>query len=286
MKVGTVALVGRPNAGKSTLLNNLLGQKVSITSPKPQTTRFSIEAVFENDVGQIIFIDTPGLFGKTPDPLSRKINSRLESTLTKNLDLVVYVIDHTRSRDAEENRTLGMVRKLSIPKILVMNKIDMREPDYSAEYAFYEDEFPEIIKVSALTRANLNLLLDSIFSHLPEGVPLIATQNLVQPGLNLDSKLFIAEIVREKVFLFTHDEIPYTVTTTVNEITQRPDGVLYIQARIITTDDRYKKMLIGHRGQMIKEIGMAVRKEIEVASGKRAYIDLLVEVDPHWMETM
>ncbi|KKQ34215.1 MAG: GTPase Era [Candidatus Nomurabacteria bacterium GW2011_GWB1_37_5] len=285
MKSGIVALVGRPNVGKSTLLNNLLKQKVAITSPKPQTTRFPLQAVYEDGRGQIVFVDTPGIFGKTPDPLSKSINSKTEETLTSDIDVLVYVIDYTRPRNNEENKTLGLVRKVNAPKILVINKTDISSPDFSADYAFYEDEFPEIVKVSALHRWNFNILLDAIFAHLPQREKLVDTTHLIQPGLNLDSKLFMSEIIREKVFLFLRDEVPYTVNTEVEQIAERKNGVLYVKGSIITTSDRYKKMLIGKEGFMIKKIGMAVRKELEQASGKQVFVDLQVQINPHWQET-
>lgn len=286
MKSGIVALIGRPNTGKSTLLNQLLGQKVSITSPKPQTTRFPIQAVYEDDRGQIVFVDTPGVFAKVEDSLTQTINLETNETLKSGVDLIVYLIDTTRPRNTEENKTLGLVRRFTIPKISVINKTDIRQPDFSADYAFYEDEFPQIIRISSLKRHNLNLLLKAIFAKLPERQPLVDTKTLVQPALNLDSKLFIAEIIREKVFLFTHEEVPYTVTTQVDGIEERNHGTLYIKAKIITTADRYKSMLIGKNGAMIKEIGMAVRKELETASGKHVFVDITVEVNPHWMETI
>jgi GTPase len=285
-KMGVVAIIGRPNVGKSTLLNNLLRQKVSITSPKPQTTRFAIQAVFEDDRGQIIFVDTPGIFGKSPDALSKSVNTKAAKVLAEGVDLILYLIDHTKKRDLEENKTLGMVRKIGVPKILAINKTDLREPDYWPEYAFYQDEFDEIIKISALKRTNFHILLEKIFARLPQGKKLVDTKNLIQPGLNLDSKLFVSEIIREKAFLNLRDETPYTITTEVNELTERPNGTLYIKGKIITTADRYKVMIIGKNGRMIKEIGMAVRKEIEQATGKNVYVDLNVEVNPHWQEML
>ena len=277
-------MVGRPNVGKSTLLNNLLKQKVSITSPKPQTTRFPIQAVFSDERGQIIFIDTPGIYTHAKDQLTRFINQSAENILVAQLNLIVYMIDQTKPRNDEENKILGLVRKSPLPKILVINKSDLKYPDYSADYAFYEDEFPEIIKISALKHWNFNLLLKAIFTHLPEGQPLIDEKELIQPGLNLDSKLFLSEIIREKVFLFMHDEIPYSLTTQVDEVETRKNGTLYVAGRIITNNEKYKKILIGRDGYMIKKIGMAVRKEIEQAANKEVYVELKVEVDEHWME--
>jgi len=284
-KAGVVLLVGRPNTGKSTLLNNLLGRKVAITSPKPQTTRFPIEAVYEDERGQIIFIDTPGVFAKVEDQLGAAINEEATQAIQGKADVVVYLIDPTRKRDQEENRTLGLVRKQIVPKILVVNKIDEVQ-DYLADYAFLENEFATILQISALKHKNLNRLFDAIFKLLPVQKPLVKTDDLVQPALNLDSKLYIAELIREKAFLNLREEVPYTVHTMVDEISERPNGDLYIRGRIITTHDRYKIMIVGKSGAMIREIGMATRKELEIASGKKVYVDLTVEVNPHWMESV
>lgn len=280
-------MVGRPNVGKSTLINNLLGQKVSITSPKPQTTRFNIQAVYEDNRGQIIFVDTPGIFGKIKDPLSERINPKAEELLQTGTDVVIYMVDHTRQRDFEENKTLGIVRKAKCPKILVINKTDIIRPDWSVQYKFMEEEFDAQVEISALKRKNLNTLLDTVFSFLPEkDQPMIDASTLIQPGLNLDSKTFISEIIREKAFLFLRRELPYALTAVVDQISERDNGVLYIKARILVTQDKYKGMIIGANGSMIKEISMAARKEMEVAANRKVFMDLNVEVDPHWIETV
>ncbi|HCM82595.1 MAG: GTPase Era [Candidatus Gottesmanbacteria bacterium GW2011_GWA2_44_17] len=286
MKCGIVALIGRPNTGKSTLVNNIIGQKVSITSPKPQTTRFPIQAVFEDDRGQIVFVDTPGIFARSSNPLSQRLNSAAQSELSKNIDLILYLVDHTRERDLEENRVLGIVRKATIPKIMVINKIDIKSPTHIIQYEFMKEEFSEVIEISALLHKNLTTLLDRIFSYLPQRPPLVDTASLVHPGLNMDSKLFIAELIREKAYLFLREEVPYTLTSVVDEVTERPNSALYIKARILTSDDRYKKMIIGENGRMIREIGMATRKEMETATKKKVFVDITVETDRHWMERM
>jgi len=284
MKVGIVALIGRPNAGKSTLLNNLLGHKVSITSPKPQTTRFNIQAVYEEDRGQIVFVDTPGIFSKVEDSLARKINLRAEEGV-QNIDVIVYLVDHTRKRDVEENRALGIVRKVKAPKLLVINKIDVRDPSYLVQYKFMEEEFDKTIHLSAFTGKNIPQLLDAVFELLPERAePLVDTKTIPQPGINLDSKTFISEIIREKAFLFLRREVPYTLTSVVDEVIERDNGALYIKARILTSADRYKSMIIGKSGVMIKEISQASRKELETASNKKVFLELTVETDPHWVD--
>lgn len=284
MKAGVVALIGRPNVGKSTLLNNILGHKVAITSPKPQTTRFVIRAVYNEERGQIVFVDTPGIFAKTPDTLSTRINLLAQEAIKEGVDLVIYMVDHTRQRGLEENRVLGILRQIKVPKILVINKIDITQPSYLVQYKFMEEEFNAVIELSALNRKNIKLLLETVFSYLPEGKALVETEGLPQPGLNIDSRTFIAEIIREKAFLFLRREVPYTLTAVVDEVTERENGVLFIKARILTSADRYKAMIIGRGGTMIKEISQAARKELETASNKKVFLDLTVETDPHWME--
>lgn len=282
MKSGIVALVGRPNSGKSTLLNNILRQKVSITSPKPQTTRFPVQAVYEDERGQIIFVDTPGVFAKVKDQVSSRINLRTEEALEHNIDIVVYIVDHTRERGQEENKVLGIVRKMNIPKLLVINKVDILSPTHIVQYRFMEDEFDEVIEVSALNGKHIPLLMNAIFERLPEGAQIIDSSTMVQPGINLDSKTYIAEIIREKAFLILRKEVPYTMTAIVDEVDERENGVLYIKARILTSADRYKGMIIGKNAATIKEIGATTRKELEVASSKKVFVDLTVEVDKHW----
>jgi len=284
MKSGIVALIGRPNVGKSTLLNHILGRKVSITSPKPQTTRFTLEAVYEDERGQIIFADTPGIFGKIQDQLGKHINMKAEESLEGGVDLVIYMIDHTRERDFEENKVLGIVRKTKAPKILVINKIDVTTPTHIVQYKFMEEEFDTVVKISALEHKNIPVLLDAIFELLPEGEAKVDTSTMVQPGLNLDSKTFIAESIREKAYLFLRKEVPYTMTAVVDETSERPNGTIYIKARILTSADRYKAMIIGSGGAMIKEISQAARKELETASNKKVYLELTVETDPHWAD--
>lgn len=287
MKIGKVLLIGRPNVGKSTLLNNLIGQKVAITSPKPQTTRFPIKALYQDERGQVIFIDTPGLMRKTEDQLSENINKKTLQALHDEIDLVLYMVDHTRKRDFEEARVLGIVRQINKPKILVINKIDVQNKSYLPQYKFLEEEFPYVFQISALKKLHIKPLVDKIFELLPSSSPnneYQITNNASYPLLNIDAKTFIAELIREKIFLMMGEEIPYTTTVVVDEITERSDKLTYIKARILTTNDRYKKMLIGKEGRKIKEIGSYARKEIVLATNKKIYLDLTVETDPHWQE--
>lgn len=285
MKSGTVALIGRPNVGKSTLVNSLIGQKVAITSPKPQTTRFPIQALYKDERGQIIFVDLPGIFRKAKDALSKKINRQTIDSLEGEFDAVLYIVDPTRKRDFEEARVLGIVRKIQKPKILVFNKMEVEEPEYLAQYKFLEDEFDMVFYLSAKTSKHLKPLVDKLFEILPEGAQ-TSEEEYTYPAINLDSKTFIGEIIREKVFLRTRQELPYTTTVVVDQLIERRDNTLYIKARILTTDPVYKKMLIGTGARSIKQIGMMARKELEMARNKKVYLDLIVEIDKHWMSTL
>ncbi len=291
LKAGTVLLLGRPNVGKSTFVNNLIGQKVAITSHKPQTTRIPIHALYQDERGEIEFVDTPGIFGKAKDTLSKKINKLTLDAAAQFADVVIYMVDHTRRRDYEESKVLGIVRKINKPKILVINKVDLDEETYLPQYEFLRDEFEHVYKVSAINRVHVNPLLNKIFELLPDKDRQSENQTLshaaaVTPLLNMDSKTFIAELIREKIFLKMGEEIPYTVTAVVDEIAERENGITYIKARVLTTDLRYKRMIIGTGGRKIKEMGSMARKEIELAINKKVYLDVTVEVDPHWQEIL
>lgn len=283
-KVGTVLLVGRPNVGKSSLLNNLLHTKVSITSPQPQTTRLVVRGLYEDERGQIIFLDTPGIFHKVESLVAKRVNETAIKSINEGTDLILYIVDRTRAHGDEENKIIGILRNIDTPKILVINKIDVLKPNHYAEYEIFAEEFNEKVEISATRETNLKRLLEVIFSYLPEG-KIENRSDLVYPVLNMDSKKFLAEIIREKILLRTFDEIPHTATVEITEISEKNDPVmLIIKAKILTTDDRYKKILIGKGGQKIKEIGSMARKEIELMSNKKVYLELTVETDPHWME--
>jgi len=281
MKVGVVALIGRPNTGKSTLVNNLVGHKVAITSPKPQTTQFSIYAVYEDENAQIVFVDTPGIFARsTRSARSGQANLAASKALKEDVNVVLYIVDHTRRRGIEENRVLGILRKIDKPKILVINKIDKKEPSYREEYRFLEDEFDSVVEVSAIKPLNLSLLVAKILEFLPEGEKQIVREDMATPALNLSSNLYIEENIREKAFLVLRDELPYKLRVVVDEVKKRSKSkIFYIRARIIVADKRYKKMVIGAGGQRIKVIGSMARRELEVATGQKIYLDLTVEVE-------
>ncbi|GIW62247.1 MAG: GTPase Era [Patescibacteria group bacterium] len=288
MKSGTVLIIGRPNVGKSTLINNLIGKKVAITSPKPQTTRFTIQAVYQDERGYILFLDTPGIFGKTKDALSQKINHNTLKTLNQDADVVVYMVDHTRKRDYEESKVLGIVRQLNKPKkILVINKIDKLKPSYLSQYKFLFQEFDDVQIISALKRKHLKSLIDSIFRFLPEKKDSDLKEIVDEkplPVLNINSRVYLEELIREKIFLLTRKEIPYTTYVKVEQIEKKENNLIYIKAIIYTTADRYKRMLIGKNANMIKKIGQSARKEIELFLNKKVFLDLQVQINKHWQK--
>lgn len=286
MKFGTILLIGRPNVGKSTFLNTVIGKKVSITSPKPQTTRFPVEAMYTDDRGVIVFIDSPGIMKKTVDEQSTHINRSTLQLLNEDIDMVIYMVDHTKKRDFEEARVIGLMRQIKKPKILVMNKWDLQEYSYSAQYKFLEEEVDKVFTISSLHNQHIKPLIEYIFEQLKENDA--KAKDMMEEGklhiMNMDSSTFVGEIIREKVFLKMGGEIPYTTTVLVDEIKERSNGVTFIKARILTNNDRYKKMLIGASGEKIKLLGSMSRKELELITGRNVYLDLKVETQPHWQD--
>ncbi len=275
-------MIGRSNVGKSTLLNALVGTKVAITTPKPQTTRQPMQGVLTTDDGQAVFVDTPGIMQKAKDELTKKLMRFVEDAL-QDIDVILYVVDPTRQIGSEEKQTLQLIENIKKPKLLVINKID--SPKAKKYLDFYKDlaeqfEFEEVLEVSAKRGHNLDRLKRWIFEELPEGDFLYPAHQVS----NISKEEQLSELIREKLFLRLRDEVPYTVHVVVDEIEERENGTLYIRATILTTEERYKRMIIGRAGRGVKEIGQATRKELETVTQKKIYLDLTVEVDPHWVE--
>ncbi|MDD5251618.1 MAG: GTPase Era [Patescibacteria group bacterium] len=278
-KNGLVVIVGRSNVGKSTLLNALVGTKIAITSVKPQTTRDVIHGVVHDPRGQIVFADTPGLFTHVPDTLTSLLNEKVRDSLA-GVDAMLYVVDATRHVGDEEKAIHRLVALARVPKILVLNKSDRQQP-FKDEYLVWSDEFDRVVEISAVDAKGIKPLLEAIFEILPaEGVPLYPEGQLT----NVDNDFWFAELVREKIFNALGDELPYTTTVEIDETADRPNGMLYVKAIILTTALRYKRMIIGHKGRMIKEIGATARKEIEIVTGRKVFLDLEVRVDERWPE--
>ncbi len=288
MKSGFVVLVGRSNVGKSTLLNTLVGTKVAATSFRAQMTRHIIHGVMNRPLGQAIFVDTPGVFKDKRSLLSAKLFNKIKAALA-GIDLIVYVVDPSRDIGPEERAVYGMIRHLKQPKILVLNKSDLpsREKKYTGDYEQWADDFNAVLHLSALRASHIEPLREKVIDLLPEGEPLYEGEQLT----NIDTYFWIAEIIREKIFSVFDKEIPYAMTVEIDDVEEKPADLardippmLIIQGRILTNQERYKRVIIGKGGQKIKEVGQMARRELEAATNQKVFLDLMVEVDPHWVE--
>jgi GTP-binding protein Era len=280
MKSGFVVLVGRSNVGKSTLLNTLVGTKISAVSFRPQMTRHIIHGAMNTPEGQAVFIDTPGVFKDRKNPLSGRLNAKIAEAMDE-IDVIVYVVDPSKEVGTEERSTFGMIRHLSTPKILVINKADLHRDDkpFLKEYLEWSKHFDATFELSALRASHIEPLREKVIELLPEGEAMYNAEQLT----NIDNYFWIAEIIREKVFSVLDKEVPYTITVEVDNVEEKPD-ITVVSARILTTDVRYKKVIIGSAGTKIKEIGQMARRELEAATNKKMFLELEVEVDSHWME--
>lgn len=279
-KSGIITLIGRSNVGKSTLLNTLIGTKVAIVTDKPQTTRNIIHGVLNTPHGQAVFVDTPGIFKKNHNLLSGKL-TRLVQDALRDIDLIVYVVDPAKNIGSEERFNLSLIRKLNIPKIMVINKSDLpaEEKPYLSDYKDLAENFSFIFELSALNNSHVQPLRDKVIELLPEGPPFYPPEQIT----NINEKFWVAEIIREKIFLALRKEVPYTTHVEVESIKNKPE-MFVIKATIFTNESRYKKMIIGANGRAIKEIGIAARKELETALNKKIFLELEVETDKHWAE--
>lgn len=277
-KTGFVVLAGRSNVGKSTLLNALIGTKVAITTPKPQTTRHPVRGILTDTRGQIVFVDTPGFFLGKRDPVSTRLNQLVKEQL-EGIEAILYVIDPTRPFGEEESAIQALLANLSIPVFVVINKTDLPEKELLALQSARELQLGqrETIEVSARTGKNLSHLVDTIFSILPEGELFYPEQQLTDVG----NKEWLEELIREKIFLHLDQELPYTIKVEVMSDSMRKD-LRAIEATVWTTEERYKGMIIGAKGQMLKQIGMDVRRELELVTNQKVFLRLEVAVDPKW----
>ncbi len=282
MKSGFIAIVGRSNVGKSTLINRLVDTKVAITTPKPQTTRKPIHGVLNDPRGQAVFVDTPGLFQNAKDALTKTLNKAITDTLS-DIDAVLYVTDSTRAIGSEEKHMLRILSTVKKPILVLLNKSDdYASKDHLQEYEALAEGFNAHIAISALHGSNLDLVKDWVFEQLPEGDPMYGEYDLS----NLSPEERLAEIIREKIFLKFQKELPYTAHVVVDEIHSSEKNGMTVSARILTHSDRYRGMFIGKGGQAVKEIGSSARRELEAITGNKVRLNLVVEVDPHWISRL
>jgi GTPase len=285
-KAGTVALLGRPNAGKSTLMNRLLGEKLAIVSDKPQTTRHRLVGILSDDErGQMVFHDTPGVHRPLHDMNRRMMQQSVEAL--NDSDVVVLLVDAAAEHGAGEQYMIDLVSEVEAerPKLAVLNKIDLvNKGRLLPRIELYAGTgiFDEIVPVSALTGDGADLLLDLLWRFLPEGPPLYDTELLtVHP-----QRYLAAERIREKVLANTYEEVPFSTAVLVESWEDDPDSDLTrIYATILVERDSQKRILIGHRGQMVKKIGTEARLDLEEMLGRRVYLDLRVRHEPKWRES-
>ncbi|HEY0355724.1 MAG TPA: GTPase Era [Flavisolibacter sp.] len=278
MKSGFVNIFGKPNAGKSTLLNALMKEKLAIVSPKVQTTRHRIKGILTSDQHQVIFSDTPGII----DPkykLHEKMMMAVKSAL-EDADLALLIVD-IKDNWEEADQVFTSLR-LKVPAFVLINKVDQVNKEKEQEaIAFFSDKkyCREAIGVSALTGRNIELLLDKIIEFLPEGMPFFAEDEIS----DLPTKFFVAEMIRERIYDLFEDEIPYHATVVVSEFKQK-STLVKIRAEIIVQRESQKAIIIGEGGKMIRAIGTDARKDIEKFLEQKVFLELFVKVRPKWRE--
>ncbi len=279
-KSGFVAVVGRPNVGKSTLINSLIGEKILITSDRPQTTRNKIMCIMNVPNAQIVFMDTPGIH-KPHHKLGEYMVRTAESAL-QEVDAVLFVVDATERRGAGDNYIINKLKEIHTPVILVINKLDLllKEDRIFTVIDTYKQayDFKAVIPLSALMDKDFSPLLSELLPCLPVG-PEFFPEDMVtdQP-----ERLLVAELIREKILKLTRDEVPHSVSVEIQEMKLRANDSLYIRADIYVERPSQKGIIIGAKGALLKLIGQQARKDIESLLGNKAYLDLWVKVKPDW----
>ena len=280
-KSGFVAVIGRPNVGKSTLLNTIIGQKIVIATDKAQTTRKRIKGIFTNEEGQIVFIDTPGIH-KPVDKLGEFLMDEAKCSIP-DADLILFIVDVSEPAGAGDKWIVeNLLKKTNIPVIIVLNKVDKLKDPIKKEqnlltYKLLFDKNLPTAKISAQTGRNIDTLISAIMRKLPEGAPIYAEDELTDESM----RSIAQEIVREKILLNTKDEIPHSVAVIIERYEEK-DDIDKIYAQIHVEHESQKGIMIGKNGQMLKKIGMQSRKELEKMLDKKVYLELNVKVSKDW----
>ncbi len=280
MKSGFIGLVGRPNVGKSTLLNSIIGRKVAITSNKPQTTRNNIQGIYTDGEVQMVFVDTPGIH-KPKHKLGKVLNKQAFFSIN-DVDIILFLVDITEKLGPGDKFIIEMFKEINKPVILILNKIDkLPKEEILLKIDEYKDlyNFDEIVPVSALKRENVSHLIDVLKKYLPDTIKYFDDNTVT----NVDVTFMISEYIREKVLQLTNEEVPHSTTCIVENI-EEDNNAIIINASIIVDRDNLKKIIIGKNGSMIKEIGIRARKDIEELLNKKVYLDLFVKVIPKWRD--
>ena len=282
-KSGFVTLIGRPNVGKSTLMNHLIGQKIAITSDKPQTTRNRIQTVYTDDRGQIIFLDTPGIH-KAKNKLGQYMVNVAEHTL-KEVDVILWLVEPATFIGAGERHIAEQLKNVKTPIILVINKIDTikNQDEILTFIAAYKDvcDFAEIVPLSALKDKNPDLLTELIFKYLPYGPQFYDEDTVTDQPM----RQIAAELIREKALRLLDDEIPHGIAVTIEKMKERKGGLIDIEASIVCERESHKGIIIGKGGSMLKRIGIEARKEIESMMDTQVNLQLWVKVRKEWRDS-
>ena len=280
MKSGFISLVGRPNVGKSTLLNALIGKKIAITSNKPQTTRNIIQGIYTDSEVQMVFVDTPGIH-KPKNRLGKVLNKQAYFTIN-DVDVILFLVDITESLGSGDKFILEVLKNANKPVILVINKIDLLPKEKILEkISEYKDlyNFEEIVPVSAIKKDNVDRLREVLKKYLPDNIKFYDDQTYT----NVSTNFLISEIVREKILNLTEEEVPHSITCIVEDIKQTKD-LLSINVLIVLDRENLKKIIIGKQGSMLKEIGRRSRMELENMFNTKVYLELYVKVIPKWRD--
>ena len=280
MKSGFVSIVGRPNAGKSTLINTIIGEKIAIVSDKAHTTRNNIQGIYNDDDSQIIFIDTPGIH-KPKQTLGKYMNKQVFYSL-EDADVILFMVDSLEEFGKGDKFILDKIKEYDTNIFLVLNKVDKIKKEKLfplIEKLSKEYNFKEIIPISALKEDNINDLIKTIKKYLPEGEKYYNDDYYTDKSINF----MVSELVREKILNLTNQEVPHSVTCIVEEFKETKTSI-HINVMIIVEREGIKKIIVGHRGSMIKEIGQTAREDIEKLLGKKVYLELFVKVIDNWRE--
>jgi GTP-binding protein Era len=278
-KSGFVSIIGRPNVGKSTLLNQVVGQKVAIMSDKPQTTRNKIHGVYTTETSQIVFLDTPGIH-KPQSKLGDYMMKVAESTF-REVDAILFLVDVVDGIGGGDRYIIDQLHDVKTPVILVLNKIDQVHPEtllpviekYSKLY-----DFAEIIPISARNGNNVNTLLEQTIKYLSEGPQYYPADQITDHP----EQFVCAELIREKILHLTREEIPHSIAVAIEDMKVEPNGVVYISAIIFVERDSQKGIIIGKKGELLKEIGKRARHDIESLLGSKTFLELWVKVQKDW----
>ena len=281
-KSGFVTIIGRPNVGKSTLINNIVGQKILIMSDKPQTTRNKIQTIYNNENSQIVFLDTPGIH-KPKNKLGEHMVKAAKETLNE-VDVIVFLVDESRTVGPGDRYILELLKDIKTPIILGINKIDEITPDaFKAIYDTYKEFgiFEDIMGLSAINGTNVDKLVKEIVTRLPEG-PMYFPSDMItdQP-----ERFVVSEIVREKLLHYLHEEVPHGVAVIVNYMRKREDkDIVDIDVTIYCERNSHKAIIIGKNGRKIKGVGKSAREEIERLLGSKVYMEIWVKVKKDWRD--